>query len=137
MAGWPCSFLIRHWRRAAGAVAPGHALQTDLVLAQVPVRNLVGNAVKFACSRVTVSAARAGDRLRYAVCDDGPGLPATALERLRSGGAMGEERGFGLRLCREIAASLGVTIEVGSPADGGTEMSVTLPSRAGSNEVRR
>jgi signal transduction histidine kinase len=121
-------------------VAPGYAVQTDLVLAQALVRNLVGNAVKFARTRVTVSVAHTGGSLRYAVRDDGPGLPPAVLERLRSGGVTGEERGFGLRLCREIAASLGVAIDVGSPADGGTEMGITLPARAGSNppmEVRR
>jgi len=121
-------------------VAPGYAVQTDLVLAQALVRNLVGNAVKFARTRATVSVAHTGGSLRYAVRDDGPGLPPAVLERLRSGGATGEERGFGLRLCREIAASLGVAIDVGSPADGGTEMGITLPARAGSNppmEVQR
>lgn len=118
---------------------PGHSVQTDLVLAQALLRNLVGNAVKFARTRVTVTAERVADGMCYLVRDDGPGLPVEVLERLRTGGATGEERGFGLRLCREIAASLDVTIEVASPADGGTEMSVTLPVRATSNlpmEVR-
>ncbi|MBI2512682.1 MAG: sensor histidine kinase [Opitutae bacterium] len=113
-------------------LTPGHAVQTDLVLAQALLRNLVGNAVKFARTRVTVRVERAGDAMRYTVCDDGPGLPPAVLERLRTGGATGEERGFGLRLCREIAASLGVMIAVGSLPGGGTELGIALPARVAS-----
>ena len=108
---------------------------TDLVLAQTMVRNLVGNAVKFARSRVEVIASAEADVVRITVRDDGPGLPATVLARLRGGasaaGDDGERGGMGLRLSQEIGATLGARIEAMSPSEmsgSGTEMSVILPA---------
>jgi len=106
---------------------------TDLVLAQTMVRNLVGNAVKFARSRVEVIARAEADAVRITVRDDGPGLPPAVLARLRgeasAAGDNGEGGGMGLRLSQEIGATLGARIEAGSrPAAGGTELSVILPA---------
>jgi signal transduction histidine kinase len=108
---------------------------TDLVLAQTMVRNLVGNAVKFARSRVEVIARAEPNRsaVRITVHDDGPGLPAAVLARLRgeasAAGDNGEGGGMGLRLSQEIGATLGARIEAGAcPATGGTELSVILPA---------
>jgi signal transduction histidine kinase len=106
---------------------------TDLVLAQTMVRNLVGNAVKFARSRVEVIARASAETVRITVRDDGPGLPATVLARLRgeasAAGDNGEGGGMGLRLSQEIGATLGARIEAGScPGAGGTELSVILPA---------
>jgi signal transduction histidine kinase len=105
---------------------------TDLVLAQTMVRNLVGNAVKFARSRVEVSARAEPETnaVRITVRDDGPGLPSTVLARLRgetsAAGDNGEGGGMGLRLSQEIGATLGARIQAGSCAAGGTELSVIL-----------
>ena len=106
---------------------------TDLVLAQTMVRNLVGNAVKFARSRVEVRATAEAETVRITVRDDGPGLPAAVLARLRgeasAAGDNGEGGGMGLRLSQEIGATLGARIEAGScPGAGGTELSVILPA---------
>lgn len=105
---------------------------TDLVLAQTMVRNLVGNAVKFARSRVEVTARAEADAIRITVRDDGPGLPPAVLAWLRgeasAAGDNGEGGGMGLRLSQEIGATLGAKIEAGShPSAGGTELSVILP----------
>ncbi len=115
------------------AEVPGAlAAWTDLVLAQTMVRNLVGNAVKFARSRVEVVARAEADTVRITVRDDGPGLPAAVLARLRgeasAAGDEGEGGGMGLRLCQEIGAALGAMIEAAERAGGGTEMSVILPA---------
>ncbi len=106
---------------------------TDLVLAQTMVRNLVGNAVKFARSRVEVIARAESESVRITVRDDGPGLPPAVLARLRgeasAAGDNGEGGGMGLRLSQEIGATLGARIEAGlCPAAGGTELSVILPA---------
>jgi signal transduction histidine kinase len=106
---------------------------TDLVLAQTMVRNLVGNAVKFARSRVEVIARAEADAVRITVRDDGPGLPPSVLARLRgeasAAGDNGEGGGMGLRLSQEIGATLGARIEAGAcPATGGSELSVILPA---------
>lgn len=106
---------------------------TDLVLAQTMVRNLVGNAVKFARSRVAVIARAEAEVVRITVGDDGPGLPPAVLARLRGDESAvsdnGEGGGMGLRLSQEIGATLGARIEAGAcPAMNGTELSVILPA---------
>ena len=106
---------------------------TDLVLAQTMVRNLVGNAVKFARSRVEVIARAEADAVRITVRDDGPGLPPAVLAWLRGEASAvedgGEGGGMGLRLSQEIGATLGARIEAGPDVEsaGGTELSVILP----------
>jgi len=111
---------------------------TDLVLAQTMVRNLVGNAVKFARSRVEVSARAEAGAVRITVRDDGPGLPAAVLARLRgeasAAGDNGEGGGMGLRLSQEIGVTLGARIEAGPGlVSGGTELSVILPATGGAH----
>jgi len=106
---------------------PELAVRADLVLAQALVRNLVGNAVKFARRRVQVEARRSAAGVTFTVADDGAGLPEDVRERLL-GRPVGEERGFGLRLCQEIAGTLGVRLEAAAPEGGGTEMRITLPA---------
>ncbi|MFA6288055.1 MAG: sensor histidine kinase [Opitutaceae bacterium] len=118
---------------ALTADVPGSlAAWTDLVLAQTMVRNLVGNAVKFARSRVEVIARAETETVRITVRDDGPGLPAAVLARLHgeasAAGDEGEGGGMGLRLSQEIGAQLGAVLEARVPAGGGTEMSVILPA---------
>ena len=118
---------------------------TDLVLAQTMVRNLVGNAVKFARSRVEVIARAdaAASAVRITVRDDGPGLPTAVLARLRgeasAAGDNGEGGGMGLRLSQEIGATLGARIEAVASREaggGGTELSVILPATdRGAGEV--
>ncbi|HSI08344.1 MAG TPA: HAMP domain-containing sensor histidine kinase, partial [Rariglobus sp.] len=106
-------------------------IQTDLVLAQTMVRNLVGNAVKFARSRVEVSVrvAAGADKVTVVVRDDGPGLPAAVSARLR-GAANGDGGGMGLRLSQEIGEAIGATLEATEADGGGTEIWMTLPAHA-------
>jgi signal transduction histidine kinase len=104
---------------------------TDLVLAQTIVRNLVGNAVKFARSEVAVSARVEAGHVRIIVRDDGPGLPPAVLARLRgeeSAADDAEGGGMGLRLSQEIGVTLGARIEAVTLDSGGVEMSVMLPA---------
>jgi two-component system sensor histidine kinase CpxA len=56
----------------------------DVELLSRALANLVRNAVRYAgdAAAITVSARRAGDRVIIAVDDDGPGVPAEALDRL-------------------------------------------------------
>ncbi len=106
-------------------VPAGLAVQTDFVLAQALVRNLVGNAVKFARSGVRIAARRDGKQVVLTVTDDGPGLPPEVAAQLQ-GGPVAEGRGLGLRLCREISTVLGAAL-AGPPRPGGAELSVRLP----------
>ena len=113
-------------------VPVGLAIQTDLVLAQTMVRNLVANAVKFAAARVEVGvrAEADGATVVITVKDDGPGLPAVARARLLGGEFDGEGGGMGLRLVREIGVALGASLAAETPAGGGTVIGLTLPAAA-------
>jgi len=106
-------------------------VETDLVLAQTLVRNLLANALKFARTRVRLRAQRAaGGGVRFSVSNDGPALPAEIIARLNAGQdePMTAIGGLGLRLCREICAALGMRLEMCVPAEGGAEFAFTLPA---------
>lgn len=116
------------------------AVQTDLVLAQTLVRNLLANALKFAETRVVLRAENNnGQAVRFTLSNDGPPLSPDVAARF----AVGENQpitatgGLGLRLCREICAVLGTKLEAGDAPEGGTEFSFTLPvaATAGSNDI--
>jgi signal transduction histidine kinase len=92
------------------------------------VGNLVGNARKHGEGRVAIEVARAGDRARISVSDEGSGLPpeqaAHAFERFwRSPGARGEGSGLGLAIVRAIAERHG-----GSVGVDGSRFTIELPA---------
>ena len=145
--------------RGAGFMAYGH----DSRLAQV-VTNLVDNACSFSepggevrieLSRVQRAAAGharpAGARVLLSVADDGPGVPAHALDRIferfytdRPNQGFGQNSGLGLSISRQIVEAHGGTIiaENRPPAPGavdaegeprasaGARFVVTLPAYA-------
>jgi signal transduction histidine kinase len=106
-------------------------------LAQI-VANLVENALKYATTRIVVSAeSDGGGQVSIAVADDGPGIPATDIshvfERLytvRSAHARSVGTGLGLAIVHELAAAMGGRASVDTLAEGGTRFVVTLPTEA-------
>lgn len=112
----------------AVAVPAELPVETDLVLAQTLLRNLVANALKFSRYRVTVGAHAEAGGVRVTVSDDGPGLPPAVAAGL-AGEMTGMEGGLGLRLCVEISRALGTELEAGPGDDGGTVFSFVLPVR--------
>lgn len=110
-------------------VSEGLSVRTDLVLAQTLVRNLLANALKFANTRVILTAAadEAGG-VRFTVGNDGPPLSAEIAARFAAGEnePMTATGGLGLRLCREICRVLGMRLTAQVGADGGTEFEFTL-----------
>jgi signal transduction histidine kinase len=115
-------------------------VSTDLVLAQTLVRNLVANAVRFAKTRVMVSAAEMANGVRIMVADDGPGLPPEAAAMLsgQAGAAAAGANvgGLGLRLCVEIARALAIRIDVKTGEGAGAEFSFTLPKAEGETTTK-
>jgi signal transduction histidine kinase len=104
-------------------------VETDLVLAQTLVRNLVANALKFARTRVVLrAAADPAGGVRFTVGNDGPALSAEVAARLASDedGPMTATSGLGLRLCREICRALGLRLEARAAPAGGTEFGFSL-----------
>ena len=127
-------------RATADVVADlgGTLEDVDLVVGELPVvagdesllrrllLNLVGNAVKFRSPdrslRVTVSAARAGERWRIEVADNGVGVPEDQRERVFEPTVRLDKRvegmGIGLATCRRVVDAHGGAIGVTDGPDG-------------------
>jgi signal transduction histidine kinase len=101
--------------------------------------NFISNAVKHSPSggTVTLSAKRAGAQgVRFAVRDEGPGIPAQFHRRIfdkffRISETSGDEgAGLGLSIAREIVLAHSGTIGVESEPSKGSEFFFTLPVAA-------
>jgi len=117
----------------AVTVGDGLRVDTDLVLAQTLVRNLLANALKFARGRVTLSVgAGAAGGVRFTVGNDGPPLAAAVAARFAAGQdePLSATGGLGLRLCREICRALATRLEAAPAPAGGTEFSFELKAAA-------
>jgi signal transduction histidine kinase len=99
--------------------------------------NLLGNAIRFTPEggRLTVSAERAGDAVRFSVSDDGPGIPEEERRhvfdpfwqaRAGSGGA-----GLGLPIAKGIVEAHGGNIDVRSELGRGSTFWFTVPVAGG------
>jgi signal transduction histidine kinase len=93
--------------------------------------NLGDNACKWAKSRVSISAARNGDRLNVAIEDDGPGIAPTARNAALARGQRLDERvpgsGLGLDIVREIATLYRGSLLLGDSSLGGLRVELDLP----------
>src|SRR5690606_3267322 len=99
--------------------------------------NLIGNAIRFTPSgkAITLSATRAGPRVRLSVADEGVGISKAEQARLfdgcrRADGLVTPMRGtmgLGLPICRHSSLLLGGDIEVESTPGRGSTFTVELP----------
>jgi two-component system phosphate regulon sensor histidine kinase PhoR len=111
-------------------------LQADPLLFRRVLENLLENAVKYSPPHTTVTLeVRAGEgEVRFAVKDQGPGIPSRDLPHLFEffyrGAAAGQERGFGLGLAtvKRIIDAHGGRIWVDSAPGKGTTFYFTFPS---------
>lgn len=99
------------------------------------IDNLLDNAVRHAPagSRVELAVGpTSGGRLRLAVRDHGPGVPAELQGQLFEPFATGrpDGTGLGLALAREVALAHGGELRHEAPADGGACFTMELPWRA-------
>ena len=102
--------------------------------------NLLDNAVSFSPPEgtITVRVARRGDRIETSVCDQGPGIPAEAREKVFArfhslrpeAEDFGDHSGLGLAIGRTIAEAHDGTLTVRDPEEGGTGacLVLTLPA---------
>jgi signal transduction histidine kinase len=119
-------------------------LTADAAKLRQVLDNLLSNAIKYSppCSTVMVAVAADGGSLRFAVRDQGPGIPAGERDRLfqdfgrTSVQPTGGEKstGLGLAICRKIVEAHGGSIAAANVATGGCEFIVALPL---SHEIRR
>jgi len=95
------------------------------------LENLLANAVKFSPQggEVVVSLSRQAERIRVAVTDKGPGIPADMHQKIfekffrmdMANGRVGDSAGLGLSLCKAIVEAHGSSIHVTSePGQGAT-----------------
>jgi signal transduction histidine kinase len=104
----------------------------DAGFAERIIAPLLDNAVRYASSRVTISAARGRGRVVIVIADDGPGVPAETRELVfepgRRVGANGHAgAGLGLALARRLARAVGGDVTLEAAAQG-AQFRVELPA---------
>jgi len=96
--------------------------------------NLIDNAVKYAGS-AKLACRRRADEVVITVRDHGPGMPpdmlARAFEPFLRGDTRAEGNGIGLAIARAQAGTIGATLSLHTPSDGGIEALLTLPAHSG------
>lgn len=103
------------------------------------ISNLLQNALRYASrgpGAVFVSVERDGAEARLLVEDDGPGLPADALERVfdrfsrldKARSRLHGGFGLGLAIVRHVAEAHGGRVFAGNRAQGGARFTVLLPA---------
>lgn len=111
----------------------GLAIEADRGRVSQILSNIVGNAIKFtpAGGEVSISVDRAGDWVRFAVADDGPGIPAEHLPHVfdrfwRQDESRSQGSGLGLFICKMIVEGHGGEIGVESAPGRGSTFYFTL-----------
>ncbi|HKP27354.1 MAG TPA: ATP-binding protein [Dongiaceae bacterium] len=94
--------------------------------------NLLDNACKWATAKVRIAAARANDRLKVEIGDDGPGIAAEQRTKaLQRGGRLDERKpgsGLGLTIALDLATLYGGSLTLGRSALGGLKVELDLPA---------
>ena len=111
--------------------ADGHQLHQVLVNLITNAHHAMRKASGPRRLRITTELAGAGDRVRLAIADTGPGIPAELqskiFEPFFTTKPAGEGTGLGLSLCRNIIGEHGGTITVESRLGQGTTFVIELP----------
>lgn len=122
--------ITRHGRATRPILARPHALRRCLA-------NLLDNARFYGDGMITLAVVDGGDTVRIAISDQGPGIPATEIDKVfepyfrveasrarHTGGT-----GLGLPIAKAIAESHGGSIALASPPGEGVTVSLLLPRR--------
>ncbi len=119
-------FVLEHATVSGNALLLGELLD-----------NLLDNALRYAPrgGSVTVRCGHEGTTPFLSVEDNGPGIPtrehARIFERFyRVPGTPGDGAGLGLAIVKEVVSNHGATLQIESPAGGGTRIAVRFPPAA-------
>lgn len=99
---------------------------------QIVVESLVDNAVRHntaATPAVLISASAGEETVELSVADNGPGIPETEQEVLTAGGdisPLSHGSGLGLWLAKWLTESYGGSLDIETPADGGSIVRLQL-----------
>lgn len=117
----------------------GHIAQSDAVLLERIVRNLLGNAIRYTSSgEVSLSATPTNGSLRIEVRDTGPGIRAEDQKRIfeefvqlsNPGRTSRKGLGLGLSIVQRLCGLLGYTIRLASEPGRGSAFSFDVPRGA-------
>ncbi len=93
--------------------------------------NLVDNAAKWATGHIAIRIGRDGSMAVATIRDDGPGVPAAALEALGRRGLRLDEgvagTGLGLAIVRELLDAYGGSLTLANRAGGGFRAEIRIP----------
>jgi signal transduction histidine kinase len=125
----------RHLQVRALPPQDGWRVQADRQRLRQVLLNLAANAVKYTHhGSITLACTTQQDRVRIAVHDTGPGIPAEELPRLFTPfDRLGAERtdtpgaGIGLALSKQLVEAMGGTLVADSALGHGTTFTVELP----------
>ncbi len=116
-------------RAVTVADGAGVALQADGALLKRALWNLVENAAKYGAPPIALAVEAAGDRVRFSVSDDGPGISGEEREKVFAPFYRGDKAhtpgaggfGLGLTLARRVAEVHGgaIHVEAARVVDGG------------------
>jgi two-component system sensor histidine kinase KdpD len=122
--------------KLSARIEPGVTLgYFDYVEIDQVLANLVENAIKYTPngSSITVECALIPEGLRFAVRDDGPGIPPALRDKVfdkfyRADNARGQQgTGIGLTISRGLVEAHNGTIWIESAGDSGTSVIFTIP----------
>lgn len=99
------------------------------------INNLIGNALQYAESEITITVAKSGTKLEFIISDDGPGIAKEKRSELFKPFIRGEHShenpgyGMGLAIVARIAKLHNATLTIADSAElGGAEFSLTFNS---------
>lgn len=109
----------------------------DPVALRRVLANLTDNAIRYGGS-ADIHVSQAEGRVRFDICDSGPGLPETEIERMMapferlepSRGRQGGGSGLGLAIVKTLVESHGGTFSLFNRPEGGACARVVLPAAA-------
>ena len=95
-------------------------------------QNLFKNALEAGATQLSVSLARAGDKIEMTVADNGTGMDAERIRKAQKGGFTSKENGtgLGLSICRHLLGTHGATMVLDSTAGQGSVVRMVFPAAA-------